>query len=81
MVKKMELVQIDKQVFGRVLDLITNLKEIARIYHADNHKDLKEALGVYNEIEEELCKIFHTNIEYDFDELLTSVGLIKHGEA
>ena len=81
MVKKMELVQIDKQVFGRVLDLITNLKEIARIYHADNHKDLKEALEVYNEIEEELCKIFHTNIEYDFDELLTSVGLIKHGEA
>ena len=81
MVKKMELVQIDKQVFGRVLDLISNLKEIARIYHADNLKDLKEALEVYNEIEEELCKIFQTNIEYDFDELLTSVGLIKHGEA
>ena len=53
MVRKMELVQIDKQVFTRVLDLIVNLKEVARIYHADNHKDLKEALAVYSEIEAE----------------------------
>ena len=83
MVKKMKVLQIDKQVFSRVLDLITNLKEIARIYHADNHKDLKEALAVYNEIEVELCKIFNTNVEVecDFDELLTNVGLIRHGEA
>ena len=48
MEKKMELVQIDKEVFTRVLDLIVNLKEIARIYHADNHKDLKEALEDIN---------------------------------
>lgn len=77
----MEVLQVNKQVFSRVLDLITNLKEIARIYHADNHKDLKEALAVYNEIEAELCKIFNTDTEYDFDELLTSVGLTRHGEA
>ncbi len=77
----MEVLQVNKKIFSRVLDLITNLKEIARIYHADNHKDLKEALAVYNEIEEELCKIFNTDTEYDFDELLTSVGLIRHGEA
>jgi serine protease inhibitor len=77
----MEVLQVNKQVFSRVLDLITNLKEIARIYHADNHKDLKEALAVYNEIEVELCKIFNTDTEYDFDELLTSVGLTRHGEA
>ena len=77
----MEVLQIDKQVFGRVLDLITNLKEIARIYHADNHKDLKDALDVYSEIEAELCKIFYANVEYNFDELLTSVGLTKHGDA
>jgi len=77
----MEVLQVNKKIFSRVLDLITNLKEIARIYHADNHKDLKEALAVYNEIEAELCKIFNTDTEYDFDELLTSVGLIRHGEA
>ena len=77
----MELVQIDKEVFTRVLDLIVNLKEVARIYHADNHKDLKEALAVYSEIEDELRKIFYSTIEYDFDELLASVGLIKYGEA
>ena len=81
MEKKMEMVRIDRQVFNRVLDLIINLKEIARIYHADNYKDLEEALEVYNEIEEELNKIFYDNMEYDFDELLTSVGLVKHGEA
>ena len=72
MVRKMKEPQIDKHVFSRVLDLITNLKEIARIYHADNHKDLKEALEVYSEIEVELCKIFNT-IEYDdpyYDELV-----------
>ena len=51
MVRKMEVLQIDKQVFSRVIDLITNLKEIARIYHADNHKDLEDALEVYNEID------------------------------
>ena len=81
MVRKMEVLQIDKQVFSRVIDLITNLKEIARIYHADNHKDLEDALEVYNEIEGELSKIFNANVEYDFDELLTSVGLTSHGEA
>jgi hypothetical protein len=81
MVRKMEVLQIDKQVFSRVIDLITNLKEIARIYHADNHKDLEDALEVYNEIEGELSKIFNANVEYDFDELLTSVGLTRHGEA
>ncbi len=81
MVRKMEVLQIDKQVFSRVIDLITNLKEIARIYHADNHKDLEDALEVYNEIEGELSKIFNANAEYDFDELLTSVGLTRHGEA
>ena len=83
MVRKMKEPQIDKHVFSRVLDLITNLKEIARIYHADNHKDLKEALEVYSEIEVELCKIFNTNVEVecDFDELLTNVGLIRYGVA
>ena len=81
MVRKMEVLQIDKQVFSRVIDLITNLKEIARIYHADNHKDLEDALEVYNEIEGELSNIFNANVEYDFDELLTSVGLTRHGEA
>ena len=81
MVRKMEVLQIDKQVFSRVIDLITNLKEIARIYHADNHKDLEDALEVYNEIEGELSKIFNANVLYDFDELLTSVGLTRHGEA
>ena len=64
----------------RRLDLVSNLKEICRVYHADNHKDLDSALHAFTEVENEIHK-FAGKEGVSLDDILTNIGLTRHGEA
>jgi|TARA_R100001510_G_C7507382_1_gene108458 serine protease inhibitor len=73
-------VTISTEVLDRLLDLVSNLKEICRVYHADNHKDLDSALHAFTEVENEIHK-FAGKEGVSLDDILTNIGLTRHGEA
>ena len=78
--KQPQTVTISTEVLERLLDLVSNLKEICRVYHADNHKDMGEALFAFNQVEDEMYKIAGKE-GASLDDILTNIGLTRHGEA
>ena len=78
--KHPQTVTISTEVLERLIDLVSNLKIICRVYHADNHKDMDDALLAFTHVEDEIYKIAGKE-GVSFDELITTVGLIKQEEA